>query len=123
MRQAVARLGRPGRSETVAATWLSAPIARWLARPNGSRGVLLGSALPCGLLYTALAGAAAAGSALTGALAMVAFVLGTVPALVGVGLLGRVFLRRADTWLRPAATLLLGLNALLPAGMAVRLAL
>ena len=56
-------------------------------------GVLL-SGLPCGLLYGALVAAAAAGSALAGALAMAAFALGTVPALVGVGLLGRFFGRR-----------------------------
>ena len=52
------------------------------------------SALPCGLLYGALVAAASAGSALAGALAMAAFALGTVPALVGVGLLGRFFGRR-----------------------------
>lgn len=124
LRQAIARGGGSGLRAPALAAWLPARVAGLLARPNGGRGVLLGlllSALPCGLLYGALAGAAAAGSALTGALAMAAFVLGTVPALVGVGLLGRLFLRQAGAWLHPAATVLLGLNALLLAGMAVRL--
>jgi sulfite exporter TauE/SafE len=88
--------------------------------------VLLGlllSALPCGLLYAALAAAAASGSALAGALAMAAFVAGTVPALVGVGLLGKLFLRQAGAWLRPLGTALLGLNAVLLASMAARLLL
>jgi uncharacterized protein len=52
-------------------------IAPLLAAPTGWRGVGLGvalSALPCGLLYAALAGAAATGSALAGAIAMAAFV-------------------------------------------------
>lgn len=58
------------------------------ASPLGFRGYALGLALgflPCGLLYGALAASAAAGSALSGALVMSAFGLGTVPALVAVG--------------------------------------
>ena len=40
---------------------------------------------PCGLVYAALALALVAGSASQGALAMTAFGLGTVPALLGAG--------------------------------------
>jgi hypothetical protein len=79
------------------------------------------SALPCGLLYAALAGAAATGSALAGAIAMAAFVAGTIPALVGVALMGRLFLRRAGPGLRLAGAALFGLNAAVLAGMAWRL--
>ncbi|MBC7431642.1 MAG: sulfite exporter TauE/SafE family protein [Rubritepida sp.] len=89
-------------------------VGRLLAAPVGWRGVVLGvllSGLPCGLLYGALLGAAAAGSALGGALAMAAFVAGTVPALVGVGWLGRIFARRFGTVLQPAAAALFLLNA------------
>ncbi len=50
-------------------------------------GLLLGF-LPCGLLYAALVVAAASPSALLGASAMAAFGLGTVPALIGIGLAG-----------------------------------
>jgi sulfite exporter TauE/SafE len=97
-----------------------------LAAPTGRRGVLLGmmlSALPCGLLYGALAGAAASGSALGGALGMLAFVLGTVPALVGVALLGRLFGRRNGPAMRMAGAALFTLNAVVLTGMAARLAL
>jgi hypothetical protein len=61
------------------------------AAPTGWRayalGILLGF-LPCGLLYGAVAAAAATADPLAGAAAMGAFVLGTVPALVAVGCLG-----------------------------------
>lgn len=62
-------------------------------RPTGWRGYLLGFVLgfiPCGLLYGAIAAAAASGEALAGALAMLAFTAGTVPALLAVGLAGHV---------------------------------
>jgi hypothetical protein len=55
------------------------------------RGYPLGLALgflPCGILYAALAAAAATASPLLGALAMLCFGAGTVPALVVVGLFG-----------------------------------
>ena len=98
-------------------------VGRLLAAPVGWRGVALGvllSGLPCGLLYGALLGAAAAGSALGGALAMAAFVAGTVPALVGVGWLGRIFARRFSGALRPAAAALFLLNAAVLGVMAVQ---
>lgn len=47
--------------------------------------------LPCGLSYALLAKAATSSSAVTGGSTMLAFGLGTVPALVGVGLLSSVF--------------------------------
>jgi sulfite exporter TauE/SafE len=69
-------------------------VARPLfARPTGWRGYGLGLALgflPCGLLYGALAAAAASAGPLSGALGMLAFAAGTVPALVAVGLAGHV---------------------------------
>jgi sulfite exporter TauE/SafE len=114
----------PQLSLPVPGAGLSRRIAPLLAAPTGMRGVALGlalSALPCGLLYAALAGAAATGSALAGALAMAAFVLGTLPALFGVALLGRLFLRRAGGGLRLAAAALFALNGVVLAGMAARL--
>lgn len=45
--------------------------------------------LPCGLVYGALASAASLGRGATGALAMLAFGLGTMPALVATGALAR----------------------------------
>jgi uncharacterized protein len=95
-----------------------------VAAPTGLRGVALGlmlSALPCGLLYGAVAAAAATGSALGGTLAMVAFVAGTVPALVGVALLGRFFGRRAGPGMRIAGAALFALNGVMLGAMAIRL--
>jgi hypothetical protein len=103
---------------------LSRPVAALLAAPSGVRGVGLGlllSALPCGLLYAALAAAAASGSALAGAIAMAAFAAGTVPALVLLALGGRVALRGRPAWLVPAGGALFALNGLVLSAMAVRL--
>lgn len=103
---------------------LEATIARLLKNPTSYRGTLLGlllSALPCGLLYGAVAAAASSGSALAGALGMAAFVAGTFPALTGVALLGRFFGRRQRPWLRWTAMGLCCLNALMLLGLAVRL--
>jgi sulfite exporter TauE/SafE len=99
-------------------------IGALLADPTGWRGVLLGvllSALPCGLLYAALAAAAAGGSALAGGLGMMAFVLGTVPALCGVALLGRFFAKWQGAWTRAAGGALFALNGVVLLAMAVRL--
>jgi sulfite exporter TauE/SafE len=130
--QAVARLPerfRPGRTLRLPAlpapgARLVALVAPLLAAPGGWRGVALGvalSALPCGLLYAALAGAAATGSALAGAIAMAAFVAGTIPAMTGVALLGRLFLRRGGPGLRLAGAALFALNGAVLAGTAWRL--
>ncbi len=73
------------------------------ARPTGLRGYALGlmlGFLPCGFLYAALAVAAGSGGALGGAIVMAAFVLGTTPGLVAVGLGGHV---AAGRWRRLAA--------------------
>ena len=51
---------------------------------------ILNGLLPCGLVYTALAGAAAAGDSLYGATFMAVFGLGTIPALVAVSIIGRI---------------------------------
>lgn len=69
-------------------------------------GMLLGF-LPCGLLYGALAAAAGSASMATGAAAMLAFALGTVPALVAVGWGGLLLRRRLrETWRWVAAPVL-----------------
>ena len=101
---------------------LEARLGALLAAPTGLRGVALGlllSALPCGLLYGALAGAAATGSALGGALAMLSFVAGTIPALIGVALLGRFFGKGHGRGMAWARVVLFTLNGVVLAGMAV----
>jgi sulfite exporter TauE/SafE len=90
-------------------TRLAAPLS--MARGNAARyglGVVLGF-LPCGLLYGALAAAGGTGSAIDGALAMAAFAVGTMPALVATGwggLLVRRRLRERGRWI--AMPLLIG---------------
>ncbi len=69
-----------------------ARVGARLDRTRVSGGLLLGMLLgflPCGLLYAALVAAAATRSAGLGAATMVTFGLGTVPALVLVGLTGQ----------------------------------
>jgi len=62
--------------------------------------------LPCGLVYSVLVSALAAGSATSGAALMLAFGLGTLPNLLGMGLFARQvqpFMQRL--WVRRAAGL------------------
>jgi len=83
-------------------------------RPTGWRGYGLGVALgfiPCGLLYGAIAVAAASGNALTGAIGMAAFALGTVPSLLAVGLAGHFAGRTWRNAVATAAPLVMVVNA------------
>ncbi len=52
--------------------------------------------LPCGLVYTALALAATTGDAVRGTFAMLAFGLGTLPAVVGVGIMTSWMIRLSN---------------------------
>lgn len=52
---------------------------------------LLNGLLPCGLVYVALAGAAAQGSITGGIIYMAFFGLGTVPMMLGIGFFARAF--------------------------------
>ena len=108
---------------------IGSPLAKPLARLAGplssvqkplaryALGVVLGF-LPCGLLYGALAAAAGTGSARDGALAMAAFTLGTMPALIAVGWGGVLFRRRLRELARWIAAPLLAANALLMLALA-----
>lgn len=94
------------------------PLARLagplFGRPIGWRGYLLGVLLgfiPCGLLYGALAAAAASGNVLTGAAGMLAFAAGTWPSLFAVGLVGHLAGSRWRAVVLPYAPLLLMINA------------
>ncbi len=72
--------------------------------------------LPCGLVYSVLILALSAGGPLQGALLMLAFGLGTLPNLLGIGLLAGAAARYAEQdWLRRVAGVLVigfGLYAL-----------
>ena len=110
------------------AGWWSDGLGRWtaplFARPTGWKGWLLGvllGFLPCGLLYAALAAAAASGEPVAGALAMLAFTAGTVPMLLLVGLAGQALAAR---WRQPMARwspLLLVANAGMLGAIALQL--
>jgi sulfite exporter TauE/SafE len=102
------------------ASWTRA-IAR-MGRRAGSGyplGLVLGL-LPCGFLYAALASTAASGSPLLGAIGMLAFGLGTVPALVAVGIAGQAAGRRWQRSVATAAPAVMLLNAALLAALALR---
>ena len=88
-------LGRGRWSMESTALRLVAPVQRALGRllKHTSLGGLftiglLNGLLPCGLVYVALAGAAATGTALNGALFMAIFGLGTIPMMLAIALVG-----------------------------------
>ncbi|PHS75440.1 MAG: hypothetical protein COB59_11520 [Rhodospirillaceae bacterium] len=84
------------------------------SHPTGFRGYGLGLMLgfiPCGLLYGALAAAAASGEWLTAVFGIMAFWLGTVPSLFGIGIAGGAILGRWPKLAHKAAPILLLINA------------
>jgi sulfite exporter TauE/SafE len=96
-------------------------VARLAKHTSGGYplGIVLGF-LPCGFLYAALATTAASGSPLVGALGMLAFGLGTVPALVAVGIAGQAAGRRWQRGVAAAAPVVMLLNAALLTALALR---
>ena len=83
-------------------------VQRLTAVPQRQSAFLLGllwGLLPCGLVITALLAAAAAGTPWGGALTMLAFGLGTWPALLTLGWLTERKPLRARLWTRQAAAL------------------
>lgn len=96
----------------------AAPLARVQAPwARYALGIALGF-LPCGLIYGALAAAGSTGSWLTGTIAMAAFGLGTMPALVAVGWGGALLRRRLGDVAKWLAAPLLLTNALLMLALA-----
>ena len=63
---------------------------------------ILNGFLPCGLVYVALAGAIASGDAISGAVVMILFGLGTVPAMFAATVLGKYINLGIRTKLREA---------------------
>lgn len=82
-------------------------------------GVILGF-LPCGFLYAGLAIAAGSASPWTGALAMLAFGLGTAPVLMAFGMAGQVAGRRWQSGVARFSPAVMLLNAALLAALAIR---
>lgn len=103
-----------GGGESRLAAMVSRAARPLFSRPFGLRGWLLGVMLgyiPCGLLYAALAAAAAGGNPAAGAFGMLAFWVGTVPMLVAVAAVGQAALSHWRAPLLRAAPALLVLNA------------
>ncbi|MEW6756060.1 MAG: sulfite exporter TauE/SafE family protein [Candidatus Latescibacterota bacterium] len=73
-------------------------------------GLLLGL-LPCGLVYSALIAAAALGDPVRGAAGLALFGLGTMPALLGIGLADELLVRHRRLVNRLSQVLLLGMGA------------
>jgi len=90
-------------------------IGHLASRLGQLRGASLGLALgllPCGMIYAALAASASSGPVI-GGLGMLACGLGTVPALIAVGLLGHAVARRWHTTAHRAAPWVLTANGVL----------
>ena len=107
----------------VALPWVGV-VAAQAARIDATRplgafvlGAVLGF-LPCGLLYAALALAGTAGSAALGALAMLAFGMGTVPSLAILGIAGQLGVRQWSSVLGRVGPPMLLLSALMLVVMA-----
>ncbi|BBK32691.1 hypothetical protein EDC65_5198 [Stella humosa] len=112
--QSLIPMAQGGGPTTWAAAALSRRLAPLLQAPTGRRSFTLGLALgflPCGLLYGALAAAAGSGSAGGGGLGMLAFAIGTLPALFAVGFAGVFFGRRWHALARRAMPAIMLVNA------------
>ena len=96
-------------------SWIKRPFARLLLQRTHLSLLLLGALnglLPCGLVYAAAAGAAAAGDWLDGVAFMIWFGLGTLPMMAGLSLAGarlQPLLRLRLHRLIPACALCVGI--------------
>ena len=100
------------------------PLAvRASSLPGGSGRLLLGlcwGLLPCGLVYSILLTAAAAGSPLSGALIMFAFGLGTLPSMLGMSLAAPALAALlSDQWTRKLMGIAMILLAILSLSLIV----
>ena len=91
---------------------LSGRIARGSVLGEYLLGIALGF-LPCGFLYAAITAAAASARPELGAVAMVAFGLGTAPVLMVIGVAGHAAGRRWNRGISKVAPALIALNAAL----------
>ncbi len=102
-----------------ALTRMTAPF--W-GNPTGLRGFALGTMLgflPCGLVYAALMAVATTASASAGALGMLLFGMGTIPALFVIGLGSSYAAQRWPLPIRRVARGLLAFNGIVLCGLAL----
>jgi sulfite exporter TauE/SafE len=96
-------------------SWLQPITQRLFAAPTGWRGYGLGVVLgflPCGLIYAAIMVVTARADPLGAALGMAAFAIGTIPALLLVGVGGQYVTARFSPIVRYIAPLIMVVNAL-----------
>ncbi len=113
-------LPRRGRSSVAFSAGLRGPAVFLSRMSRGGRGffgeMVRGAALgflPCGFLYAALAVAAGSGAIWRGALAMAVFGLGTMPALIALGIAGGAAGRALRDAVRTASPVIFAVNAML----------
>ncbi len=102
-----------------AAGWLPLPAAMQDRAPRWSLAGFLNGLLPCSLVFSLALKAATAPDPLTGAMWLLAFGLGTVPAMALVALLAQGLGRQSLVWLRRlagGAVMLLGVQAVWAGG-------
>lgn len=95
--------------------WVHSVTQRLFAAPTGWRGYGLGVVLgflPCGLIYAAIMVVTARADPLGAALGMAAFAIGTIPALLLVGVGGHYVTARFPPFVRYIAPLIMVVNAL-----------
>ena len=94
------------------------------AKPLGWRGYALGVVLgflPCGLLYAALGAAAATADPIAAGAGMLGFVLGTIPMLVAIALVGQGAAAHWRDLARKAMPVIAAVNAVVLLAMAWRI--
>lgn len=69
--------------------------------------------LPCGLVYVAIASSLATGSAVSGALLMFGFGLGTIPVMASLMAFGKFISLRVRSWMNQAVPYMIGVMAIL----------
>jgi uncharacterized protein len=112
----------PGRAGGFVTSWMNR-LSPMFRQTTGMSGYMLGVALgflPCGLLYSALLLAGAAGSWQAGAMGMLLFSVGTIPALLVVGLFGAAAGQRWRGAMRKLLLPVFVLNVLLLLLLALR---
>jgi hypothetical protein len=89
----------------------------WLFHKHGMHSFfsigLLNGLLPCGMVYVAIAGAAATGSVYKGALFMAVFGAGTLPLMMALNYFGHIANNRIRNLLRQAVPFTVGIMAIL----------
>ncbi|MFO0678927.1 MAG: sulfite exporter TauE/SafE family protein, partial [Polyangiaceae bacterium] len=112
------RTGAPGAWSGLVAKALGRVVRAPSARTTFTLGIVW-ALVPCGLLYSALSMAASAGTVPGGIATMVAFGLGTTPALLGSTVVARSLTARLHARARRGAALVLVAAALVELGSLV----